>query len=165
MNKPAYPKNAGDWIMEIVALAALLVNLFPLFVYSDLPERIPSHFDLAGKIDGWSERSTILTLVGWSSMLYIGLSLIQRYAHKLKYDARIKPEKLPEAYRMNVRLFRCTKAFALVVFAVITIQTYAKAVWNTNLDLVAWLYPATFIAFVWLFVYLIRQSARLTKDR
>ena len=55
--------------MEIVALAALLVNLFPLFVYSDLPERIPSHFDLDGKIDGWSERSTILTLVGWSSML------------------------------------------------------------------------------------------------
>jgi uncharacterized membrane protein len=48
-------------------LALLAAGVFTAVVYSDLPERLPTHWNLAGEVDGWSSRfsgAVMLPLAG-----------------------------------------------------------------------------------------------------
>jgi len=50
--------------------------------YSRLPERIPTHFDIAGRPDSWGGRSTILilaaTALGLTALFYLLMPLVSR---------------------------------------------------------------------------------------
>ena len=46
-------KNKTIWLSTILCLLPIL---FGVAVYDSLPERIPTHFDLAGNPNGWSSR-------------------------------------------------------------------------------------------------------------
>ncbi|HYW09000.1 MAG TPA: SdpI family protein [Longimicrobium sp.] len=57
------------WFGWMVAAA---MWIFSLAVYSRLPERIPSHWNLAGEVDGWSPRSVgafIFPLIATGSLV------------------------------------------------------------------------------------------------
>ena len=48
-------------------LAILAASVFAAVVYSDLPERMPTHWNMAGEVDGWSTRlggAITLPLIG-----------------------------------------------------------------------------------------------------
>ncbi|HHX50297.1 MAG TPA: DUF1648 domain-containing protein [Clostridia bacterium] len=53
------------WMMIILALVFMVLSIYyPWVNYDRLPEMIPTHFDLAGKPDAWSEKSLGHLLVG-----------------------------------------------------------------------------------------------------
>ncbi|MGI6553129.1 MAG: DUF1648 domain-containing protein [Bacillota bacterium] len=67
------------WLMIILALVFMAFSLYyPWVNYDRLPERIPTHFDLTGEPDAWSEKSLgqlllgpLITNVTWLMMVLV----------------------------------------------------------------------------------------------
>jgi len=159
-----YKMNAMDWIAEVISVLFLMVSIYPILTYSDLPETIPTHFNLQGEVDDWGERSTILMLPVFASITYIGMTLIQRYPQAMNYPVKIKPEKLPAVYQIGIRFMRYMKTVGIITLASITMNTYSIAVFKKDLGFVKWIYPVFIIAFVALTIVNVKQTNKLAKD-
>ncbi|WP_395044177.1 SdpI family protein [Flavobacterium sp.] len=62
---------------ELPLLAIIALPIFYLFyVWKKLPEKIPTHFNIDGKIDSWGEKSSLILIVLLLPILTYGLLLI-----------------------------------------------------------------------------------------
>jgi uncharacterized membrane protein len=84
-------------------LAILASAVFTAVVYSDLPERIPTHWNMAGEVDGWSTRLTGALLMPLAGLAIWAL---------LQWLPRIDP------LRNNYQKFRPTYDVAINVILV-----------------------------------------------
>ena len=75
-----------DWAVELVALTALAVLIGSvLAAYSGLPDTIATHFNAAGRVDGWGVKGTLLLLPVTSSLMYGVLTVLSRYPQVYNY--------------------------------------------------------------------------------
>lgn len=75
------------WIPLVIIAVAFVASAA---VYSDLPARVPSHWNVAGEIDGWMNKEwgafvMPLTLVGLLAMLYVLPRIDPRGANYSKF--------------------------------------------------------------------------------
>src|SRR5947208_2792288 len=69
---------------EILALSGLAFELGTIiYKWAALPAVIPTHFGFSGQADDWSSKKWLLLLPALSLVLYIGLTWLSRYPHKL----------------------------------------------------------------------------------
>lgn len=69
-------KDATDWIIEIVGflfLAGLILT--PLYFYDTLPDQIATHYNGAGKADGFSDKNSIWMLPALGLAMFTGLRI------------------------------------------------------------------------------------------
>lgn len=131
--KPDRPRIALEmtplaWLAEAVALLLLILNLvLPLAYWSSLPERIPTHFGADGQPDGWSGKGFMLVLPAVFVLIYLVLSVLQRFPHAYNYVVKITPENAARQYRLAVGLIRSLKLFIGLMFGYITFQTIQVA--------------------------------------
>lgn len=118
------PRSAGEILLEIAALAGLVLVLGGLYVsWERIPDRIPVHFDLAGTPDRWSSKGEMLTLVPIILALYVGLTLISRIPHHFNYPWPITEANAREQYRLSRLLITGLKA--------ILVWTFASILWES----------------------------------
>ncbi|MBK8229529.1 MAG: DUF1648 domain-containing protein [Candidatus Eisenbacteria bacterium] len=74
------PRTIVDWALEVLALASL-VSLLGLVAgyWTQLPERIPTHFGASGRPDGWGGRSMLLLLPLVTLVMYGTLTLVGQF--------------------------------------------------------------------------------------
>jgi uncharacterized membrane protein len=77
------------WIAPVVVLAMLA---FTAVVYGSLPERVPTHWNLRGEVDGWSgRRMGALLMPGLALGVWLLLPVLRRIdprsAHYERFDA------------------------------------------------------------------------------
>lgn len=75
------------WLPLVIIAVAFVASAA---VYSDLPARVPSHWNVAGEIDGWMDKewgafAMPLTLVGLLAMLYVLPRIDPRGANYSKF--------------------------------------------------------------------------------
>jgi uncharacterized membrane protein len=75
------------WIPLVIIAVAFIASAA---VYSDLPARVPSHWNVAGEIDGWMSKEwgafvMPLTLMGLFAMLYVLPRIDPRGANYAKF--------------------------------------------------------------------------------
>jgi hypothetical protein len=64
------------WVLEGLSLAALLaVCFYVLQQWSEIPARVPSHFDWRGRPDSWSGRWILFLMLAVLAALYVGMSV------------------------------------------------------------------------------------------
>ena len=59
--------KAATWLGMLILLAA---GVYVLVRWQSLPDQVPTHYSAAGQIDGWGKKSTLLTLIVISFVLY-----------------------------------------------------------------------------------------------
>ena len=64
-NKPIH--KAATWLGMLILLAA---GVYVLIRWQSLPDQIATHYSAAGQVDGWGKKSTLLTLIVISFVLY-----------------------------------------------------------------------------------------------
>lgn len=64
-NKSIY--RAASWLGMLILLAA---GVYVLVRWQSLPDQVATHYSAAGQIDGWGKKSTLLTLIVISFVLY-----------------------------------------------------------------------------------------------
>lgn len=116
-------------ILAILALAALWLIL--LYFYAKLPNTIPVHFDAAGKIDGYGPKILLLFEPLFASILYTGLTVLNRYPHLFNYLSPINEDNAAYQYRMATRLIRYLKLLIVFLF-IFVLWTSIQAVSSQN---------------------------------
>lgn len=85
--------------MAPAAIAAML--LFTAAVWSSLPERIPTHWDVAGEVDGWSSRlAGSLLAPGFALGIWLLLPALRRVDPRRQNYDRFDP-----TFRLVINLF------------------------------------------------------------
>jgi len=112
-----------DRLIETAGLAALLLIIILTFVYyRDMPSQIPVHFSFSGEPDQMGGKPTIWRIPVISLILYVALTLINRFPHIFNYPVRITEENTFRLYRLATRTLRILKTMLMCLFLYITIS-------------------------------------------
>jgi hypothetical protein len=122
-------KTTYDKVLEVVAIAALLWAFYPLLFYSSIDSNasFPTHYNLAGEVDGWGGRSSLWNLPLIGLVFYIGLSILQKYPGIYNFPCEVTEKNVNYLYRMGVQLIRSVKVLLICIFAYGSNDIYAGA--------------------------------------
>ena len=132
-----------DQAVEIGSL--FLIFAIWIFVYShydNLPKTIHTHFNGAGVADGFGDKWMIFTLPCIATVLYIALTILNRFPHLFNYSTVLTAENAMDQYTNATRLMRYLKLIVIVIFGLIAFQTIRHANGQTE-GLGAWFQPLT----------------------
>lgn len=146
-----------DYLLEMLALVSLMVSLLlTVFNYADLPDEIPVHYNFIGEADRFGNKQQIWILPVVSFILYLGLTVLNRFPHKFNYPVEIRPDNAEYQYTLATRLVRILKLliiflFNLILYTVIYDVRYLSSLWS---------FFAIGLIFILIIVYLIRAAER-----
>ena len=122
--KRRIPLTVTDKILEgIGALLLLCFWLLILFNYATLPDSIPIHFKSGWEPDGYGSKTTIIALPIVATLLYLVLTFVAAFPHKLNYAVTITEANAQKQYSIFTRFFRVFKIALVVIFLIIEYMT------------------------------------------
>ena len=141
----------AGWFLLIVLWGFIIKN------YSNLPHTIPIHYDGAGQVDGFGEKATIFILPLIASILFIGLSILNKYPHRFNYPRNITQDNAFRQYTNATRLTRCIKLIVVFIFGFIAFKTIQNAMGEAY-GLGRWFLPLTMgLIFIPLIYFVIKS--------
>ncbi|MCL2510616.1 MAG: DUF1648 domain-containing protein [Bacteroidales bacterium] len=123
-------KTTYDKILEIVAVAALLWAFYPLLFYNsiDSDATFPTHYNFAGEVDGWGNRTSLWILPIIAILFYVGLSIVEMLPRIMKYSRKMSEQDAGHLYRIGVQLIRHVKVLTILILAYGSNDIYAGAI-------------------------------------
>jgi len=107
--------------LEGIALIALGVEAWitygAFFGAERLPERIPTHFDLAGHPNGWGRPSALLILPMVTVGLYLVITIVSQFPAAFNYPVRVIAENRARLEELALAMVTWLKAELVWVFA------------------------------------------------
>jgi uncharacterized membrane protein len=114
-----------DKFLETISVVLLvLIWVLVLYSYPKLPGIIPIHYDAAGEVNGYGNKTTILIFPFIALAVYILLTRLNKYPHVFNYMSKITEENAQKQYTMATRMIRYLKLIVLLTLAFITGSTY-----------------------------------------
>lgn len=108
--------------------------------YPKLPDIIPIHFNGAGIPDGFGAKGNILTLPTVATIIFVGMTVLNRFPHIFNYPTNITEENALRQYTLATRLIRHLKFMIVCIFLLISFKTIQVAHGNAD-GLGNWLLP------------------------
>jgi len=151
--------------LNVIALLTLLamggITAYALLGPRPLPPRIPTHFDLAGRVNGWGGRWTLCLAPGMATAIYALMSLTSRFPQAFNYPARATPATRPRMQAISLDMIAWLKAELACLFFWIQYATIRSA-WEGVNGLSPWFVPCVLVVvfgtIAWHFVALIKAS-------
>ena len=100
--------------------------------WASLPSTIPVHYGLSGQPDAWGGKIELLELPVVSVILYVGLTWLARYPHKLNYPWTINERNAEQLYRLAKSSVGAVKGLLVWLFTAISWQTIRVAMGQTG---------------------------------
>jgi uncharacterized membrane protein len=143
--------------LSILALAALVfIPVNALYGPNPIPARIPMHFDVTGRPNGWGPSRSLWGLVFGGLVMYAVLTLVSRYPTAFNYPVKVTDENRPRLQALSLELLSWMKLEVLGLFSAIQylIVTGAR---SASLPLPAAFLPVTLgVVFGTVGVYIVR---------
>jgi uncharacterized membrane protein len=116
-----------DNIIEIFGwLTLLILWSYTLFNYSGLPNTIPTHFDFNGQVDDYGSKLTVLLLPIIGTIVFVGLTILNKFPHIFNYPTEITPENALSKYTIATRMIRYLKFIIIVIFTLIEYMIFSS---------------------------------------
>lgn len=133
--------TTADMIFEFVGWI-LIVLVWGLTIknYSYLPDTIPTHYNAVGQADGFGGKVNIFLVPLVATVLFIGLTIINKFPHVFNYPTSITKDNALKQYTSATRLVRYLKCILVFIFGLITYQTIRHADGQTY-GLGSWFLP------------------------
>lgn len=135
-------KTALDYGLEIISAMVLVASwVYLLMIFSDIPDQVPTHFELSGEPNGFGSKGTLIAILGMSTWIFVLFNILCRFPHIFNYPVKITAENAKKQYTLGCRLLRLI-AFVLVIGFSITIAHAILVAQNleSNLSLPAMLF-------------------------
>jgi hypothetical protein len=103
-NRPVLqlPLSSRELFLEIAAIAGMLTCILMLLpVWKSIPQTIPSHMDLSGKVDAMGSKSGLLIIPGITLFLYLLLTILSRFPHTFNYPFPVTMDNAERLYRIG----------------------------------------------------------------
>lgn len=122
-----------------------LVVLWALTIYTflKLPTTIPIHFNASGQPDDHGNKLTLLILPILATIIYLGMTQLNKFPHIFNYMIKITVENAEKQYTIATRMLRFLKLAILIIFSLIILFTYLTTIGVTN-GLGFWFLPLTY---------------------
>jgi len=147
-----------DQVLELLGWGVLLALwVWTGTSYSSLPDTIPTHFNAAGEADGFGRKASIVGLPLIATLLYIGLTLLNRVPHIFNFPTPVTPDNALRQYTNATRMIRYLKLILVLVFAGISFQTIQQAN-GTGEGLGLWFLPLTLVLIFMPLLYFVVKS-------
>jgi uncharacterized membrane protein len=153
------PTNA-DKLVDILGWIVLLAIWGWTFShFSTLPETIPTHFNAAGEADGFGRKASIIGLPVIATLLFIGLTVLNRYPHSFNYPTAITQDNALRLYTLATRMLRYLKLVLVLVFGGIEFMTIQHATGKAA-GLGVWFLPLTLVLIFIPLIYFVINSIK-----
>ncbi|WP_282935299.1 DUF1648 domain-containing protein [Paenibacillus sp. RC67] len=129
-------------IVSILVLLGTFVYLFSIF--SELPEKIPSHFNALGEADRWGGKSSLLLLPSIGVILFVGLTILRKYPQLFNYPREVTPDNAVRQYSNALLLLSWLKFEIMILFSYIEWSMIRSAGGAMN-SLGIWFLPVVLI--------------------
>ena len=135
------PLEGLDIVLDILSATILVLLIaYTIISYSELPDTIPSHFNIKGEVDGYSNKSMLWLLPAFAIVLFFGLYIMNRFPHLHNYMVNITEENALKNYRLSTRIVRFANLFAMFIFGVIAFSIVETSKGNTS-NIEIWFLP------------------------
>lgn len=109
-----------DIIGDIISLGLILTAwIMIVFLWRKLPDTIPSHYDLAGNIDGYSSKALILLLPAIMTLSFIGMKIVEFFPGSWNTSVKVTRRNAAKVYRKTKDILTMSKITISLVFFVI----------------------------------------------
>ncbi len=122
MTKPRYT----PLLIVLDALSILLIFLTFMYVFAvwpELPDQLPTHYNFAGEVDGWSGRSSIWLLPVLSAVIFATTSLSMFFPKYINLPVRITDENRRRVIHEALLMMGFLKLIMIAMFSAITFFT------------------------------------------
>lgn len=103
--------------LEAVALLGLWGSILVCgYYWQVLPDQIPRHYNFAGDVDAYGDKSTLLLQIGVTVVLWLGLTILSRYPHIYNFIVKITEENAARQYQLARQLIIFVKAVVTFLF-------------------------------------------------
>lgn len=121
--KQVLPFTGSDRVLEFLGWMALVILWCYTFMhYARLPETIPIHFNAGGQADGFGGKPVLLVLPVVATVLFIGMTVLNRYPHLFNYPVAIDAVNAMTQYTNATRMIRWLKLMIVLVFGLLTMH-------------------------------------------
>lgn len=145
-------RNVWDIAGHVLCLGLLLfTTVFLAMGWKNLPQELPTHFNLAGQADGWGDKSTLLALPVIAWVLYVTISILEHFPQIWNVPTGVTEENSYRIYRIVKSMLVTLKLITTANFCFLSVQS----VWGENLPV--W-YTPVFLGLLFgvLVIYLVR---------
>jgi uncharacterized membrane protein len=120
------------------------VFVYVLFIFPDLPERVPMHFNIKGIVDSWGHKGFIWVLPIIGMAVWSALTVMEKAPQHFDYLVAITEENAARQYKNAVSLISVLKTEIMAYFVFTTWQMSkiaigelaAKSVWDVPFFLI-----------------------------
>lgn len=134
---------------------------FFFWLYPQLPETIPTHFNGVGTADAWGSKSSAYALLGINTALFALVSFACLNPRYINFPTPVTPENAPRLYAVGARALRFLKCVLLILFFAVLVQTASTAGISRFAPLF-WLLPVAlsllFVTIIWMLVVMSRAA-------
>jgi uncharacterized membrane protein len=153
--------NKIDWMLETTsALALIALILVTIYGYRVLPENIPLHFNLTGEADGFGSKQSILIIPIATLVIYLALTILERFPHKFNYMLEITAENAERQYRNMHYMMKILKVY--IVFLFLYVTNMIVQIGSGNLRSMSnWILPVILVGLLSIVIIFIYRGYRL----
>jgi uncharacterized membrane protein len=154
------PKTRLEVFFNVLSLLMLCGNFVYIFMaWTSLPDRIPTHFNGLGEVDGWGGKGNIWVLEVIAIVLWGGLTTLEKYPHVYNYIF-LTEENMARQYenaRIMVNVLKTTLTFTFVLISWELIQSVKEN--ESSLEI--WTLPLLLVMIFGVIGFFIFRSYRL----
>lgn len=99
------------------------VFVYLLLIWNRLPDRIPMHYDSAGKVDGYGGRWTVWITPVIMVLMYQFLSLMERHPNWWNTSVSVTEENHDKVYEILKNMIVSLKLIVMLMFGYMSICT------------------------------------------
>lgn len=142
-----------DYIPEVLSVVCIISVILQLVLsWTELPEKIVTHFNLSGEPDSTGSKFTLLLLPSIIVMIYFLLTIINRYPHVFNYPVTINPDNALFQYRNAAVTIRILKLIILSFFSYVfhcVVYTSLGIIRGLNIVIVVIFFVTIFYVLIW----------------
>jgi uncharacterized membrane protein len=118
-------------LLEPISLISLVILVAMTWIAlhgaNPLPDKIPTHFDLAGRPDAWGSSQMLFLLPVIGVFLYLTISLVSRFPSSFNYPVRVSAQNRDRLQSIALNMVAFLKAETLCLFALLQYYTLQAA--------------------------------------
>lgn len=109
-----------NWMCLLILIGSAI---YLAFTWNNIPSKIPAHYNAAGEIDRWGNKIELLILpaIGW--IVYIGLSIVERFPQTWNTGVTVTAENRDRIYSVMANMLVTLKAITTSIFVFLTINS------------------------------------------
>ncbi len=122
------PSPADKKLIKLGWIIVILNVLLVLVFYYDLPDTIPTHFNLKGEVDGYGHKSVLWIIPIISATLYFGLGFFvtKMKPYYMNFPVKVTEKNAPKLYALGLRMIAAMNLASVVAFLLTTLIMLLK---------------------------------------